>query len=44
MVAVIALMRASPNWKGFYRLLQRALPKYEDQPQLFVEYEGHELN
>lgn len=28
---VIVLMRASPNWTSFYRLLQRSLPKYTDQ-------------
>ena len=28
--AVIALMKASNDWKGFYRLLQRALPKKEN--------------
>lgn len=26
--AVIALMRASTSWNGFYRMIQRALPKY----------------
>ena len=29
--AVIGLMRASSNWDGFYRLLQRAFPKKKDQ-------------
>lgn len=28
LVSVITLMKASPNWKTFYRLAQRALPKY----------------
>lgn len=28
LAAVIALMRASPNWRTFKSLLQRALPKY----------------
>jgi hypothetical protein len=28
LIAVITLMKASPNWNSFYRLLQRALPKY----------------
>lgn len=28
LVAVITLMKASPNWPTFYRLLQRALPKF----------------
>ena len=27
-----ALMRASDDWEGFYRLLNRALPKYGDLP------------
>lgn len=44
LVAVIALMRASPNWNNFYRLLQRALPKYEDDPRLFIEYEENDTN
>lgn len=39
LVAVITLMKASPNWGSFYRLLQRALPKYSDHPRLFIEYE-----
>lgn len=25
---IIVLMKASPTWNGFYRLIQRALPKY----------------
>jgi hypothetical protein len=29
-----ALMRASDNWDGFYRMLNRALPKYGDLPLL----------
>ena len=29
LTSVITLMRASPNWNTFYRLLQRALPKYK---------------
>lgn len=28
LAAVIALMKASPNWNQFYRLIQRALPKF----------------
>ena len=34
----IALMRASANWKGFLRLLRRALPKPGDPMQLPMEY------
>lgn len=41
--AVVALMRASPNWESFYRLLQRAFPKYTDNPRLFIEYEETEV-
>lgn len=44
LVAVITLMKASPNWPSFYRLLQRALPRYDDQPQLFIDYEDDESN
>lgn len=32
--AVIALMKASPDWKTFTRLLNRALPKYEGNYEL----------
>jgi hypothetical protein len=42
--AVIALMRASSNWRNFYSLLNRAFPKWEDHPRLFIEYEEHELS
>jgi hypothetical protein len=35
LVAVTALMRASPNWSMFYRLLQRAYPKYMEQQEMF---------
>lgn len=42
--AVISLMRASSNWKNFYSLLNRAFPKYEDHPKLFIEYEEDEAN
>lgn len=31
LTAVIALMKASTSWGQFYRMLQRALPKYLDQ-------------
>jgi len=40
--AVIGLMRASSNWRNFYSLLNRAFPKYEDHPRLFIEYEENE--
>lgn len=42
LVAVITLMKASPNWNSFYRLLQRALPKWRDHPRLFIEYGENE--
>jgi hypothetical protein len=32
--AVVALMKASPDWKTFTRLLNRALPKYEGNYEL----------
>lgn len=32
--AVIALMKASTTWDSFYRLLQRALPRYGDNYEL----------
>jgi hypothetical protein len=44
LVAVITLMKASPNWSSFYRLLQRALPKYSDNPRLFIDYEENEAS
>ncbi|MCH2449241.1 MAG: P63C domain-containing protein [Gracilimonas sp.] len=34
---VIALMKASPNWKSFQRLLQRVYPKWDDQLDMFYE-------
>lgn len=34
LAAVIALMRASPNWNTFSRLLQRAFPKYNTNLEL----------
>ncbi|MCH7755092.1 hypothetical protein IH970_08215 [candidate division KSB1 bacterium] len=30
LVGVMALMKASPNWNNFLRLLERAYPKYGD--------------
>jgi hypothetical protein len=42
--AVIALMRASSNWRNFYSLLNRAFPKWEDHPRLFIEYEENEIS
>jgi len=32
--AVIALMRASADWRGFERMINRALPKYGEPPRL----------
>ena len=40
--AVIGLMRASSNWRGFYSLLNRAFPKPTDPLQLFPNYEEDE--
>jgi len=41
LTAVIALMRASSKWSQFYRMLQRALPKYgETIPMDFPESEN----
>ena len=31
LTAVITLMKASTSWNSFYRLLQRALPKYKTE-------------
>ena len=36
--AVIALMKASTKWDQFYRMLQRALPKYREQLPLDMKY------
>ena len=36
LTAVIALMKASTSWSQFYRMIQRALPKYGDN--LFLEF------
>lgn len=35
--AVTGLMRAASNWDGFYRLLQRAFPKKNDQLSLLID-------
>ncbi len=38
LASVITLMKASPNWSTFHRLLQRSMPKYSDQLLLpFIE-------
>jgi hypothetical protein len=42
--AVIGLMRASGNWRSFYALLNRAFPKWSDDPRLFIDYEETEAN
>ena len=34
MAAIVALMRASTSWKGFYLLIDRALPRYDTTLQL----------
>lgn len=34
LAAVIALMRASTTWQGFYRLMQRSFPKYNANLEL----------
>ena len=36
--AVIALMKASANWMGFYRMIQRALPKYNVTQEIPFSY------
>jgi hypothetical protein len=38
----ITLMKASPNYPTFYRLLQRALPKYKDQMQMKLPIEDQD--
>lgn len=40
--AVIGLMRASSNWRSFYSLLNRAFPKYTDNPQLLLDFHEDE--
>lgn len=37
LTAVIALMRASTKWDQFYRMLQRALPRYMEQQHLEID-------
>ena len=37
LAAVIALMRAAPNWGAFLRSIQRAFPKFGDQSSLPLE-------
>ena len=37
LAAVIALMKAAPNWDGFYRGLQRALPKRNETIPMALE-------
>ena len=44
LASVIILMRASSNWKIFYRLIQRALPKFgENIPPPFNKDEGMKI-
>lgn len=41
--AVVALMKASGDWKHFYRLLDRALPRLDETPDLpFDDFEAME--
>ena len=42
LAAVIALMKASTNWSGFYRLLQRAFPKYNTNLELPLPEDGNQ--
>lgn len=42
LAGVITLMKASPNWNTFYRLLQRALPKFGQQLELDIPEEEFE--
>jgi len=35
---MIALMKAASNWRQFYRMLQRALPKHMEQIPLDMKY------
>jgi len=39
---VVTLMRASANWRGFMRLMNRALPKYGGNYELLFEFEDEE--
>ncbi|MGA2034458.1 MAG: P63C domain-containing protein [Thermoguttaceae bacterium] len=34
LASVITLMKVSDDWKGFYRMLNKALPKYKEMPLL----------
>ena len=43
LVGVIALMKASPNWPTFQRLLHRAYPAYNEQLELIYEEIGEEM-
>lgn len=36
LAAIIALMRAAPNWTGYQRSLKRAFPKMRDQLEMGV--------
>lgn len=38
LAAVVALMRASPNWRIFYSLINRALPLYNATLPLLIDY------
>ncbi|MGA2781045.1 MAG: P63C domain-containing protein [Smithella sp.] len=42
LTAVIALMRASTKWEQFYRMLQRALPRYMEQQPLGIDEQEDE--
>ena len=42
LTAVIALMRASTKWEQFYRMLQRALPRYMEQQPLGLDEKDDE--
>ena len=39
---VVTLMRASPNWRSFMLLMDRALPKYDGNYELLLDYAGDE--
>lgn len=41
-VALIALMRASPNWRIFYSLLNRSLPRYNHTLPLLLNFPDDE--
>jgi hypothetical protein len=40
--SVLALMRAAASWPGFYRLIQRALPRYGDT--LTIKFDDEDIN